>query len=178
MTQFSQALADDVTRAEPEEVKIALVAITLDGAGEPDSAGAATELVLRLSSDDVPTRSHALGSDPDGQPHIYQPFGFQFTPPAQDAERRVPGRLSIDNIDRRITEAIAALDTAPGVRAVAVLSGSVDDISLDFGSFRLVGVNWTNARIDGTLALPDDQDEPVCSLRFTPRLAPALYGTG
>lgn len=103
-------------------------------------------------------------------------WGFDFVQPNQDGFVG-PARLLMDNVDSRVTEAIKLLPPTAfiSVTAEVVLSQNPDLVERDFPDFRLYSVSWGDKSITAQLSVPDDSEEPFCSVTYSPFNAPGIY---
>lgn len=141
---------------ETEQVFLPLVTIT-----HPDLASPVR--VVR-NTEDIVSR---------GQEFIA--LGFDLTLP-DDREETVPGmRLEIDNVDRRIVEAIRTITSPAQVTTEVVLASQPDTVEAAFEGYTLRGTEYDALRVTGTLTLEDVLNEPFPVGLFTPSVAPGLF---
>jgi hypothetical protein len=151
----------DLTRQAlyaPETAEAFLVLLTLDHAdlAEP----------IRVTSDAVTTISR--GDD-------FVPFPFELILP-DDLDGAPPrARLAIDNIDRRIVQAVRTLSSAPTVMIEIIRAAAPDTVEAQFVDFKLTHVSYDAHRVEGSLTLEDFTAEPFPAAVFSPGLFPGLF---
>lgn len=155
------SVSDDFKAAvfaqETGEVFLVLLAITHDSMEE----------TLRFSSDKVDTVSN-------GETYLGFPFNFIFPPVS--ADRAPYAQIEIDNIDRRITEAISELSTPPTVEVFMIRASAPDDIEVQLPDFKLSNVMYDRLVISGTLTVETLGAEPFPAHSFMPSNSPGLFG--
>ena len=91
-------------------------------------------------------------------------FGFDFP---VDAEDKPPiARLRIDNVDRRLVEAVRSISTAPYITVELVRAADPDTVEQTLAGFRLRDISWDVSQITGRLVLDDLQTEPYPAGQF------------
>ena len=121
---------------------------------------------IRVTSDSVDTVSR-------GDNFIAFPFEISLP---DDEDRRPPrARLGIDNIDRRIVQAVRSLSAAPAVLIEIVRAAAPDTVEARFVDFRLTNVTYDSSVVEGDLTVEDFTTEPFPSASFSPSLFPGLF---
>lgn len=107
----------------------------------------------------------------------YTALPFQITLPSAGEEGRPSVRLVVDNVDRSMVAAIRGIPpgSTPTVQIDLVLASQPDVIELSFPSLSLRNVDYDQFVIEGTLALDEDDREPIPFMSFTPQLFPGLF---
>ncbi|MGE0256924.1 MAG: DUF1833 family protein [Alphaproteobacteria bacterium] len=122
---------------------------------------------LRVTSDGVATVSN-------GETFERYPFRVELVEDSEDALPRM--RLSIDNVDREIVQALRdAGSEAPTVTVQLVLGSDPDTIEAEFPDFRLGQGDWDVTTVDGELTLDDLTALPYPFLTYTPSRFPGLF---
>jgi len=152
---------------ETDEVFIALLTIYGDELAEP----------IYLSSDPY-ERLPALGDDiygctSNGIDFVFLPFDISL--PRDDSSGTVSAKLAIDNVDRKIIDAIRSIKKSVIVKIQCVLSNDVDFIELEYDNFRLSNVNYDAMKIEADLTFDYWGLEPFPSGRFNPSGFPGLF---
>ena len=102
-------------------------------------------------------------------------FPFDIRLPDDREDEIAAARLSIDNVDRQIVEAVRGISSSVAVTLWIVLSSDIDDVIAGPFSFNLNSVNWDAMTVSGSL-----EYEPILNIkypqhRFTPVTTPALF---
>jgi len=129
--------------------------------------------------------SDAIDYVVDGETFIGCPFEFQLL---TDDEQHPTTQLRVQNVDRRIGEAIRTVTDRAVVQLEArstadfdlsviprVEAGTGSSVLYGFRHFDLVDVTVTPIEVTGTLMLRDYTQEPYPGLRATQTRCPALY---
>lgn len=108
--------------------------------------------------------------------HTYHAWGFDYVAPAQGLSG-APARLRMDNVDRRITEAVKLLpaDARIDCRVEVVLSGDPDHVEEDSPPFQMTAVEFDKMSITGTLGLADDSREALSGFAYGRAVTPGLH---
>ena len=102
-------------------------------------------------------------------------FPFEISLPDDEDGRPPRARLVIDNIDRRIVQAVRSLSAAPAVLIEIVRAADPDTVEARFVDFRLVNVTYDSSVVEGDLTVEDFTAEPFPSASFSPSLFPGLF---
>jgi hypothetical protein len=81
----------------------------------------------------------------------------------------------IDNIDRRIVQAVRSLTSAPAVLIEIVRAADPDTVEARFVDFKLANVTYDAQVVEGDLTVEDFTAEPFPSASFSPSLFPGLF---
>lgn len=163
--QLSNAAIQAAYSQETSEVFVSLLTITNPSFTEP----------IRLSSDNAVLlpNSNVRGTISNGIEYIYCPFTI--TLPQDDDTGIARATIRVDNIDRRITEAVRRATSAISVDIRIVLASSPDVIEAIVQDFRLEQVSYDALEVSGELSLDYYDLEPYSKLRFTPSGFPGLF---
>lgn len=121
---------------------------------------------IRVSSDAVDTVSDSI---------TYQAFPFQITFPRDSDDAPPQVRLTIDNVDRRIVQAVRELMTPPTVNLQLVLASQPDVVEVVPGEFTLASVTFDALAVEGVLKFDDILNEPFPKDVVTPATFPGLF---
>ncbi|MGE0256917.1 MAG: DUF1833 family protein [Alphaproteobacteria bacterium] len=122
---------------------------------------------LRVTSDGADTVSN-------GETFVRYPFRLELVEDSEDALPRM--RLTIDNVDRQIGQALReAAEVAPTVTAQLILGSNPDTVEAEFAEFRLEEVKWDALTVEGELTLDDLTALPYPFLSYTPSRFPGLF---
>lgn len=110
----------------------------------------------------------------DGE--LYLAWGFDYVPPAQGLAGTAP-RLRMDNVDRRITQAIKLLPADADIQARVdiVLSGDPDTVERSTPRLRVGAIDFDALDITATLAVRDDSRVAISSFNYDRATTPALH---
>lgn len=132
MRPISAALREAIQAQETDEALLYLITITHAQLDEP----------VRVSSDQVDTVSR-------GQIYLAYPVRPLLTGAGDGSPPRA--QLEIDHVDRRIGQAIAALEGPAGVTIEVVLGSTPDSVELALDGLALTDVEWDQHTVRGTL---------------------------
>jgi hypothetical protein len=136
-----------------------LVLLTID---HPDLASP-----LRLTTDGVDTTSNG---------NTFVPFPFDIALPRQDDETSgALARLTIDNADRRVTEALRSVNSAPQVDLEVVLASDPDTVEATWPTFQLTNARVTLETVEGDLVLEIYDQTAFPSARMDPENFPGIF---
>ena len=105
----------------------------------------------------------------------FAPFPFDLTLPNDMDAKSYRAKLTIDNIDRTIVQAVRSLTTAPDVLIQIVRAATPDTVEVQFVDFSLTNVTYDAYRVQGDLTVEDFTAEPFPSAIFSPGLFPGLF---
>lgn len=130
---------------------------------------------IRLSSDNAVLLPNAnvRGTISQGEEYVYCPFSISL--PQDDDTGVARANISIDNVDRRVTEAVRRATSAVSIDIKIVLASSPDIIEAFVQDFRLEQVSYDALTVSGDLSLDYYDLEPYSKLRFTPSSFPGLF---
>ncbi len=127
---------------------------------------ATLEEPIRVTSDAVDTVSR-------GETFVAFPFDLVLP---DDGEGRAPrAKLTIDNVDRTIVQAVRGLTSSPGVLIEIVRAADADTVEARFLDFKLINVSYDAQRVEGVLTIEDFTAEPFPAGTFSPGLFPGLF---
>ena len=141
---------------DTSEVFLTLLTIDHDSLAAP----------IRVSSDSVDTVSN-------GNTFIAFPFNLALPDDTDNASPRA--RLTIDNIDRTIVEAVRSINTAATVLIQIVLASDPDTVEISFIDFKLTNITYDDIVVTGDLTVENFTAEPFPSATFSPSLFPGIY---
>lgn len=108
----------------------------------------------------------------NGDTFIGFPFEIEL-PGDEDGPPR--GSLTVQNVDRRIGQAIIDLQTPPRLRLMVVLSTDLDTPFLDFKHFYFRNIRGNASQLSGDIDSWDMPTEPWPARRADKARCPALY---
>lgn len=152
-TQARQAMFS----AQTGEALLVLLEIDHEALQEP----------FRLSSDNVDTVSGGL---------TYQSFFFRLTL-ADDRDDQISrARIEVDNVDRRIVEAVRSISGPPAVTVRLVLASTPDVLEAGPIPFQLLNANWDALIVEGELGYDlEIINQAYPAHRMTPQFFPGLF---
>lgn len=142
----------------PETGEVFLVLLTID---HPDLGAP-----IRVTSDAVDTVSRG---------ETFVAFPFELTLPEDGEDRPPRARLRIDNVDRRIVQAVREIASAPTVLMEVVRAADPDTVEAAFPEFRLRDVSYDALVVEGELSLESFLAEPYPAGIFSPAEFPGLF---
>lgn len=102
---------------------------------------------IRLAYDTAPL-ARAAG--------VYQPYPFAIVLPSQLEDQTPQAKVTIDNTDLQVNQALQSLSGLPSVTVEVVLASQPDVVEAGPFNFSLDSVNATADTIEGTLGFEDD----------------------
>ena len=139
--------------------------------------GEAFIILLTLSHDDMPApvrvTSDEVTTVSNGESFV--PFPFDIVLPNDIDSKSYRAKLTIDNIDRQIVQAVRSLTTAPSVLIQIVRAAAPDTVEAQFVDFKLTNVSYDAYRVEGHLTVEDFTAEPFPAALFSPGLFPGLF---
>lgn len=105
---------------------------------------------------------------------IYQAFPFMPELP-NNVDELPRARITIANVDRRISESLANLDSSPIIAFEIVTASNPDNVLLRFPRFELVVVTWDHVMVEGELTQAPYASEPYGYIRVIPSIFPAMF---
>ena len=107
----------------------------------------------------------------------YTAFPFKLVLPDDDAETPPRLKLTIDNVDRQIVEAIRSIppSTPPTVHVEFVFASQPDVVEASFSGFTLREVQYDALTIEGDLIQEEISLEPFPEGAFTPNYFAGLF---
>jgi len=106
---------------------------------------------------------------------IYIAYPFQLTLPDDEDNRPPRARLTIDNVDRQIVQAVRSLTSSPTVTIEIIRAADPDVAEARFQDFRFTNISYDSHRVEGDLTVEDFTAEPYPAASFSPSLFPGLF---
>lgn len=156
--QLSNAARHAMYAQNTEEAFIVLVTISHESFTED----------IRIASDSYELLPDAgqRGVVSRGLEYVYCPFSYAL--PVQDDTGQSRARISVDNVDRRQTQAVRNAQGAVTVTTEIVLASDVNTPEVSLPDFRLERVTYDAIELSGDLTLEYFELEPFPAKRFTP----------
>ena len=168
MRTTSTTFREAVYQPETDEVFVLLLTINHDDLGED---------IIRLSTDNKDTFTidsvEVRGTSSQGYQFLFLPM--EIVLPDDSDETISAAKISIDNVDRQILNAIRGLDSAPTITMQIVLASTPDVIEAQFNSFELRDVTADALVISGTLSLGNFLSEPFPGGSMLPSNFPGIF---
>jgi len=102
-------------------------------------------------------------------------FPFEIALPDQRDDQLPQVELVIDNVDRRISDAIRGLSSPPTLTLEVVLASSPDTIESGPHTLTLLDAGYDAQSVRGRLGFEDVLNEPFPKDSFTPKDFPGLF---
>ena len=166
---MSRPLSNAATQAmfaqQTSEVFILLVTIDNPSFTQP----------IRIASDPYQILPDAgvRGVVSRGNEYLYAPFTIML--PVQDDSGIAKASLSVDNIDRRMVEAVRTATSSLRISIEIVLASDVDSVEISMDDFRLERVTYDALTVSGDISMEYYDLEPFPSKRFTPSDFPGIF---
>lgn len=142
----------------PETDAVFIILLTID---HPNLA-----MPIRLTSDAVDTVSRG---------NTFIRFPFDLSLPDDGADRPPRARLTIDNVDRQIVQAIRSISSAPTVLMEIVRDADPNTVEASFPEFKMLEVGYDSLAVSFELNLEQFRAEPWPAALFTPGDFPGLF---
>lgn len=142
----------------PETAEVFIVLLTI---AHPDMA--------------VPLRVCGGGEEVTSRGEIFAAYPFALALPEDEDGRAPRARLSIDNIERGIVEAVRNLTSSPFVTIEIIRRAAPDIVEARFDDFRFTDISYDSQIIEGDLTIEDFTAEPYPAACFSPSLFPGLF---
>lgn len=165
MRDVSPQFIEAVFSQETSDAFIALLTFYIPNQAEP----------LRVSSDPTVTLpiNGVPGTVSNGDEFIFLPFDIKL--PQSDESGVTSARLTIENIDRRIVQAVRSAGSDISVKLEIVLSSNLDYVEYSIENFQLTSVSYNALNVQGDISMEYLGLEPWPSARFTPSYFPAMF---
>lgn len=141
-----------------ETGEIFLLLLTIDAPGLPE-----------------PIRVCSAGGSITSRGNEYVHFPFRLTLSAEDGDAPRPATLEIDNVDRRIVEAIRSVSGEMTVTADIVLASTPSTLEAGPYEFDVGDVTFDASVVRAQLIYQDLLNEPFPGHTFNPTTTPGLY---
>lgn len=130
---------------------------------------------IRCSSDNAVLLPNAgvRGTISRGEEYPFIPFSVSL--PNQDDSGIAKARVSVDNIDRRMVQAVRTADSAISITIEIVLASSPDKVEVSEPDFKMESITYDTYTISGDLSLQYYDLEPYSKLKFTPSNFPGMF---
>lgn len=153
---ISSALRGAINSQETDVVALMLVTI--------DHADLADPIRVVRNKENITSR---------GDLYVAYPFDLTLPDDIEDTITRV--NLTIDNVDRSITQTIRTITGAPTVTLEVVLAEEPDEVEAGPFEFALRDVTYNAISVSGELAFEDILNRAVVRHTFTPANFPGLF---
>jgi hypothetical protein len=134
-------------------------------------------VLLELDHDDLasPIRvsSNAVDTVSNGNTFVAYPFMIDL-PDDQDSSASV-GKITIDNVDQSIVQAIRAIQSPPDITIQIVLFSDVDTVEAEWTGFELINVGYDSLTVSGDISIESFLNEAYPSGSFLPSKFPGLF---
>lgn len=134
-----------------------------------------TLLTIRHIDLDSPIRIVANNQDIVSRGDSYLALGFEITLPQDDGETIPQVQLSIDNVDREITETIRSLTSSPSITLEVIMASSPDAVELVIYDMMLDSVTYDDTTITGSLVVEDILNQSFPSSVIDPQQYKGLF---
>jgi hypothetical protein len=105
---------------------------------------------------------------------LYTAFPFQVALPGEEMDQPAVARIRIDNVDRRIIEAVRALPSKALVDFEIVLASQPTTVEIGLNNLTLRAIDFDKMEVTGTVTFEEIFSEPV-SLDMTPSRFPGMF---
>lgn len=106
---------------------------------------------------------------------VYDPYPFRITLP-EDKEGVLPQvKLTIDNVDRKLTEALRGYSNPPNAVVKIILASNPDQIEMMIDNLKLRNIRFDTFQIEGALIMDSPLGRKFPASTFNPKQYPALF---
>jgi hypothetical protein len=127
-------------------------------------------ILLTITHDDLPAAIRVCSNSEDiesnGEDYLACPFDLKLL--VNDPQQLPKATLSIQNVDRRIVEAIRSIGTAPEVEVSIIKASDPDTVEMSLPNFSLLSVTYDALTVQGDLFLENMASEPYPAGSFSP----------
>lgn len=155
MRDLSANIVADLNAEVAEEVYLALLTIDHDELSEP----------IRVVNNIEAITSRELE-------FIALPFELEL--PAEQSDGLGVAQIKVDNVDRRIVQAIRSISSAPSVTIEMIVADDPDVVELTVDDLVLANATYDATTVRGTLQFEDLLSEPA-NESITPERFPSLF---
>ena len=106
----------------------------------------------------------------------YTAAAFQFTPPVEEDGTIKNSRITFDNVDRAIVEAIRSISSAPTVDVSVILASDLDTVEAGPWEFLLRNVSYDAHLVSGELYPDNPLRLNASNTGYRNTTFPGLYG--
>jgi len=156
MRQLSQTALEAVLAPQTEQVFLVLVEIDHETLAGP----------LRFVRNTEPITHNG---------NTYDPVAFDINLPASGEDGTPRASITIDNVDRRLTDTIRSVTSRPTITLKIVLASSPDTVELGPAEFKLERVSYDEMQIEGDLVYEDFLTLEYPADQFDPFNFPGLF---
>lgn len=156
MRNTSLIMRQAINAQETGEVFIVLISISHSTLSE----------TIRVSSDAVDTISR-------GNTYIHYPFDIVLASDTENGPQTM--RLSIDNIDRSIVNAVRSVSSPLNVTVEVVLFSDPDTVEVSFDNFKLYDVSFDSFVVSGSISAKYLMSEPYPGGTMLPSNFPGVF---
>jgi len=110
---------------------------------------------------------------PEG--NTYLAYNFDISLPDDTEDSAPTCKITIDNVDRALTEGIRTLTSPPTVRTMVVLASTPTVIEADFSDFKLANITYDAMVIEGNITVESYAAEPWPGDSFIPSGFPGMF---
>lgn len=134
-------------------------------------------VLVEIDHDDLPSPIRICSNDVDitSNGNVYVAYPFNIELPSEEEGDLPQARLTVDNVDRSLTEAIRTIQTPPSVRIMIVLASDPDTIEVDMPDFVFTNISYDAQTVTGTISIENFMSEPFPGDVFTPSQFPGLF---
>ena len=106
---------------------------------------------------------------------VYEPYPFRITLP-EDTQGVLPEvGLTIDNVDRTLTEAIRGFNNPPNVTLKVILASAPDTIEMQIDNLKLRNISFNAFTVSGSLIIDSPMSRKFPASTYNPKQYPALF---
>lgn len=166
MRQVSLTFRGAMNAQETGEVPVFLMTITHPALSEP----------IRLSSNPTTRLSDTplmYGHISRGSTYLFIPFGLIL--PGEKEGSPPVAQITLDNIDRTITDLVRSVSTPPKVKLELVLASAPDAVEIELPLFDMVAATYDASSVTISLAINALASEPSPAGTFNPAEWPGLF---
>jgi len=106
--------------------------------------------------------------------NTYSGAAFLFTLPSQADDKLSPAKLTIDNVDRRIVEAVRTINSPADMTVSIILASDPDTIEVGPYDFKLKNVSYDAQQVTGDLLYLQYLDNTASTVIMNNQNFPAL----
>lgn len=154
--------------AETDDYEIILLTVHHPGLDEPIRVSTDATQRIRETAEDI-----VYGTISNGDEYVF--VGIDIALPSQSEDSPPETRITIDNIDPAIVEALRSISGSPEVDIAVVMYSSPDEIQVYYPSFTMPVATFDEMTVTGALTLDMMMNEPAPGDVMGPKYFPGQF---
>ena len=134
-------------------------------------------VLLTLDHDDLasPIRVTSDGVDSISNGETFLAYPFQINLPEQGEDGPSVGKLTIDNVNQSIAQAVRSISTPPDLTIQIVLASDPDTVEVELTNYEFTDIVITAETVVGNISRKVFYNEPYPCYYFIPSQFPGMF---